>query len=121
MYKDRIQAHAIKTLPFGGGDLTDLLMKMLNPVEPFVTTAHRIEAMGIKELHCYVPEVSPSITECPSVVAKHSLPDQRTLELDKEAWIVGEALFNPNLFYDQQNYNKTGSVSRDLFRLTLLV
>ncbi|KAL7714151.1 actin [Entamoeba marina] len=86
---------------FGGNDVSSHLIHQLNDVISLETSIERFEARSIKEKCCYVAlnydeELEMSQTT-DSLKKNYSLPDGRTITLNKERFTCGEVMFHPEL------------------------
>ncbi|XP_041484095.1 actin-5-like [Lytechinus variegatus] len=90
---------AIHQVNFGGRDLTQIMMKMLNDRGySFVTTAEREIVREIKENLCYVAlEFDTETLGSAATTKTYTLPDLHEITLGNELFRVPEILFQPSL------------------------
>ncbi len=92
----------IISLPFGGVDLTDYLMKLLTDRGySFTTTTEREIVRSIKETLCYLaPDFEQELSSGSTggaIERSYTLPDGQVIVVGNERFSCPEALFQPHL------------------------
>ncbi|KAL5977094.1 Actin-related protein 7 [Asimina triloba] len=98
VYEGAVQHIASKRFEIGGIDLTNLLANDLRKSNPLV----KIDISDVEKLKeqyaCCVEDqfaYEDKLKSCP--VEKHVLPDGQVITIERERFIVGEALFQPSI------------------------
>lgn len=98
VYEGCVLPHAVVTLPFGGRDMTDYLMKIMSERGySFTTTVERDIVRDIKEKFAFVAHNFVAETQKdPSLIQQgYELPDGQVISIDSELFRVAEVLFQP--------------------------
>ncbi|KAJ6248946.1 actin-7-related [Anaeramoeba flamelloides] len=95
---------AIHKYNYGGSDVTEYLAKLLSEKgASFTTTAEKQIVKGIKEKVCYVSQdYQRDLSSWNPKLFKYELPDTRQIEIEKDAFMCTEILFNPSLIGIEQ-------------------
>ncbi|KAG0456239.1 hypothetical protein HPP92_024027 [Vanilla planifolia] len=118
-----VQHIASKRFEFGGIDLTNLLAQELKKTNPNVRMDIN-EVEKVKEQYAFCAEDQSSFdnTEGTCQKEKHVLPDGQVITIERERYIVGEALFQPSILgleeygIVDQLFSSISTVSPELHR-----
>ncbi|XP_030837894.1 actin-5 [Strongylocentrotus purpuratus] len=99
VFEGYIITPAVHQVNFGGRDLTQHMMKMLNDRGySFVTTAEREVVREIKEKVCYIAQdFEKEMLGSSALTKTYTLPDLHDITLGNEIFRVPEILFQPSL------------------------
>lgn len=93
-----VQHIASKRLEFGGMELTKLLSQQLQKSNPLVNISTS-DVEKLKEQYACCAEDQASFEEALMLdqIQQHTLPDGQVLNIGRERYVVGEALFRPSI------------------------
>lgn len=93
-----VQHIASKRFEIGGIDLTELLAQELRKSNPQVTIGiDDVEKLKEQYACCAVDQDAFEETCKSCQIEEHSLPDGQVIKIQKEKYLVGEALFQPSI------------------------
>ncbi|XP_060576237.1 actin, clone 302-like [Ruditapes philippinarum] len=105
IYESYTFKNAIDKLNFGGKDLTDYMLEMLNSKSgtSFTSNSEKETVREIKEKLCYTAidfekEMERSNSESDAIERTYKLPDGSKITVGSERFHCPEALFQPHLF-----------------------
>ncbi|KAG0455162.1 hypothetical protein HPP92_024454 [Vanilla planifolia] len=118
-----VQHIASKRFEFGGIDLTNLLAQELKKTNPHVRMdINEVEKVKEQYACCAEDQSSFDNTEGTCQKEKHVLPDGQVITIERERYIVGEALFQPSILgleeygIVDQLFSSISTVSPELHR-----
>mmetsp|Transcript_79435 Transcript_79435/g.199620 ORF Transcript_79435/g.199620 Transcript_79435/m.199620 type:complete len:1284 (+) Transcript_79435:52-3903(+) len=98
VYEGFALPHAVKSIEFGGRNLTDFAMRIMTERGYcFTTTSERDIVRDIKEKLCYVALDFDSEMRNEGAERSYELPDGQVVTVGNERFRVPEALFSPNI------------------------